>query len=94
MSTKDKVQRVICSHVRAVVYYIESIKNKSAFRAKRCSRESIFLEKEKQGDRKCSSYRNQMGYYAKRISGVYYVKTKSKTPFSCKIFFLSFFDML
>lgn len=83
---KDRVQRLICSHARSVYYYIESIQNKNAFQAKRWSHESIFLEKEKQGDKKCTIYGNQMGYYTKRIPGVYYVKTKSSSPFSCKNF--------
>ena len=83
---KDRIERLICSHARSVYYYIESIKNKNAFQAKRCSHENIFLEREKQGDKKCSYYGNQMGYYTKRIPGVYYVKTKSSSPFSCKTF--------
>lgn len=83
---KDRVERLICSHARSVYYYIESIQNKNAFQAKRCSHESIFLEKEKQGDKKCTIYGNQMGYYTKRIPGVYYVKTKSSSTFSCKNF--------
>ena len=83
---KDRVERLICSHARSVYYYIESIQNKNAFQAKRCSHESIFLEKEKQGDKKCTIYGNPMGYYTKRIPGVYYVKTKSSSPFSCKNF--------
>ena len=83
---KDRVERLICSHARSVYYYIESIQNKNAFQAKRCSHESIFLEKEKQGDKKCTIYGNQMGYYTKRIPGVYYVKAKSSSPFSCKNF--------
>ena len=69
--------------MRAVAYYIESIENKNAFQAKSCSDESIFLEKEKQGDQRCSLSANQMGYFTKQQSGVFYVKTKSSAPFSC-----------
>lgn len=70
--------------MRAVAYYIESIENKNGFQAKSCSDEGIFLEKEKQGNQKCSPSANQMGYFTKQQSGVFYVKTKLSAPFSCK----------
>lgn len=82
-----KIEKVTCSHTSVIHYYIESIKEKDAFPAKRCINESIFtltratFGKGKQGDIVCSKSDNQMGYFTKREPGVYYVKTESTPHF-------------
>ena len=66
--------------------FIESIKNKNGFQAKRCDNNDIFAkESTKTGDEKCTDPANQMGYFTNKLEeGVFYVKTNGEPPYASK----------
>ena len=77
---------VVCNHIRSALLFIESIKNKNGFQAKRCDNNDIFAkESAKTGDEKCTDPANQMGYFTDKLEeGVFYVKTNGEPPYASK----------
>ena len=77
---------MVCNHIRSVLLFIESIKNRNAFQAKRCEDNRIFAkESKKAGDEKCIEPANQMGYFTDKLEeGVFYVKTNGEPPYASK----------
>ena len=77
---------VVCNHIRSVLLFIESIKNKNGFHVKRCENNDIFSkESSKIGDEKCIEPVNQMGYFTDESEeGVFYVKTNGEPPYAGK----------
>ena len=77
---------MVCNHIRSVLLFIESIKNRNAFQAKRCEDNRIFAkESKKTGDEKCIEPANQMGYFTDKLEeGVFYVKTNGEPPYASK----------
>lgn len=69
----------LCSHIRSLLYYIESVKNKKGFLAANCVDWRTF----KNGE--CmKSARTSMGYWMKNDvpPGSYYFKTSDVSPFA------------
>ena len=80
------METVVCNHIRSVLLFIESIKNKNGFHVKRCENNDIFSkESSKIGDEKCIEPVNQMGYFTDESEeGVFYVKTNGEPPYAGK----------
>ena len=86
ITQEELVEIVVCNHIRSVLLFIESIKNKNGFQAKRCENSDIFAkESTKTGDEKCIEPANKMGYLTdKSEEGVFYVKTNGEPPYASK----------
>ena len=95
LTREQLTEIVVCNHIRSVLLFIESIKNKNGFQAKSCKNSRIFAkENRKIGEEKCIEPANQMGYFTDKMEeGVFYVKTNGEPPYASKnILFNPFFS--
>ncbi|KAK9712526.1 Lipase [Popillia japonica] len=70
-------ESVMCNHGRAIMYFVESIINSKAFRSKRCQ------TVEDATSARCFEDSDvYMGNIDTYTTGIYYVRTRSKYPFS------------
>ncbi|CAH1372775.1 unnamed protein product [Tenebrio molitor] len=70
-------ESLVCNHARAYYLFAESIRNKKAFRSKRCNSVEDALHS------RCNQATNvYMGQVETYKFGLYYVRTKAKRPYS------------
>lgn len=82
MSNQDFMKGVSCSHFRAAEFYVESIEDKNKFDSYRCESANDFTEG-KCNFRSCRHGNcNNMGYYARKNMGVFYLFTNSAPPYA------------
>ncbi|XP_062592184.1 inactive pancreatic lipase-related protein 1-like [Saccostrea cucullata] len=75
----NALRRVMCSHMRVIDYFIESINSSCEFKAFPCLG---YWDYYYGGCRSCRTGCNRMGYHVdKNVHGAFYLKTKAEYPF-------------